>query len=234
MSDIIPYITTLFLKQNSQLAMPSGHLRKEEMKGSLIEQVRDVMRAWEIEDIASLTKVSDQIFDILLENRIFHMQEFDFAGMYCTYIPKRYPAFREKYMAENLISQASSLVGDRFFPDAFDGYRQQNGHETPQIDIPASDRIVELGDNHPLVENIKDLSIKIDESNSIHEELGADADQIVAEVKAAVTLTKSDRVSLAALIALLSKALKFIAEKFSGSAIGEIAKETIKQLMNLL
>lgn len=102
------------------------------------------------------------------------------------------------------------------------------------LSIPASDRVVTLSDNHPVSMQLRALAEELKVSNSIQVEMGEVAERVNAEIDAAVVLTSAKKVRITALIALLTKSLKFLAEKFAGSAVGTLAAELIKALMKLL
>jgi hypothetical protein len=102
--------------------------------------------------------------------------------------------------------------------------------------VPASDRVVTLDDNQrqSLIEPLKELSQELRESNSTRVALGEDADRVSAEVEAGLALAGTDRIRLSAIISVLLKPLRYIAEKFSGAAIGTLATELIKALLKLV
>ena len=115
----------------------------------------------------------------------------------------------------------------------------ERGIETVAPDgeaIPASDRIVTIDDNqrHALEEQIEEIASAIVKSNSVREEIGDDADRIVAELTAGRALLKVDRARISALVAVLLKPLRFLAQKFAEGAIGALAGALIVELLKLI
>lgn len=102
--------------------------------------------------------------------------------------------------------------------------------------IPAADRVVSKYDNQAeleaIVENLEAIVDELDENNEIGAELGDEKELLKAEIEAGKSLTQNDKFRLRSLVAVLQPALKFLSEKFAGSAIGELAKKLIALLFN--
>ena len=233
MVELNPYVRALYLSSFGLISMPAELLRKEEVIPIIKDGFIDLSINFELGGLVDNDALSYEMFDVLMENEVIIEEDYEFAGKYYQFIPNRYSKFREKFLEADSIAKASQRVGKRYFPDVFKGYKDRAHGIVAEILVPASDRVVTLGDNHPVVASLNDLAGQVRTSNSVQEELGDNGEEVNAELEAAVALTKSDRVSLRALLAILSKALKYLADKFAGSGIGELAKELIQMLVNL-
>lgn len=113
---------------------------------------------------------------------------------------------RERPYYELRVKGPQWLLGQYSLPD----------EDAENIYIPASDRIVALDDNQrrALIKPLEEISKEIKTSNSTRDALGEEADRVSAEVDAGITLAKSGRFRLSAIIVVLMKPLKFIADKF--------------------
>ncbi len=102
----------------------------------------------------------------------------------------------------------------------------------PVEGVPASDRVVTLTDNqrNEISGDISELSAEISRSNEAGLLLGDQKDRVQAELSAASSLFQASKVRLGALLAVLATPLRFLAEKFSGSAIGELAKKLLEEI----
>ena len=102
--------------------------------------------------------------------------------------------------------------------------------------VPASDRIVTLTHNQKseISLALEEISEQLATSNEIGESLGETKELIVSEVSAAKTLVSTGKFRLNTLFNLLSKPLSFLSEKFTGAAVGELAKRHLTELRKLL
>ena len=102
--------------------------------------------------------------------------------------------------------------------------------------IPASDRIVTIDHNQrtQFDSQIEEIATSIEKSNSIRDELGDDADRIVAELTAGRALLKVDTARISALIAVLLKPLRYLSDKFADGAIGALAAALVIELLKLI
>jgi hypothetical protein len=104
-------------------------------------------------------------------------------------------------------------------------------------DFPASDRVVSRTDNQAEIEEIsgglEKLVKEIKEDNELGAALGDDRELLIAEVNASQTLVRSEQFRLAKLASLLVPALRFLADRFSGAAIGELSKRLINLILGL-
>lgn len=100
---------------------------------------------------------------------------------------------------------------------------------------PQADRILSKIDDaslHQQIENgLREIGQEIGKSNSVAEELGDEKDLIANEIEAAHKLSQADRFRLVRLVALIVPTLRYIADKFGGQAIGELAKRMIQLLL---
>jgi DNA-binding PadR family transcriptional regulator len=102
---------------------------------------------------------------------------------------------------------------------------------------PSVDRILtrvhDAKEHEELEDGFKELGKAIRENNLVSSELGDAKDLIEAEVGAAQYLTSKERFRVARLKALIIPTLRFLADKFFGQAIGELAKRLIALLLSL-
>jgi hypothetical protein len=103
--------------------------------------------------------------------------------------------------------------------------------------IPASNRIVSRKDNQQNLDTIqgglKELEEALNIDNEIGAALGDEKDLIKSEIEASKVIISHPRFRLASVVRLLVPLLKFIADKFSGAAIGELAKTLISLVLGL-
>jgi hypothetical protein len=106
-----------------------------------------------------------------------------------------------------------------------------------QAGVPASDRIVSRSDNQQQIEEIAagidELVVELKQDNEVGAALGDDRDLIISEANASKELVRGDRFRVARLAQLLVPALKFLADKFGGGAIGELAKRLVSLIVAL-
>ena len=129
-------------------------------------------------------------------------------------------------------------------PDSFAFHYASRGDEWLQRrrlalnGVPASDRIVLKSDNQPAINAISaDLDViesALATDNLLGADLGDERQLIQGEISAAKTLVKQPRFRSARIVELLLPALKYLADKFSGASIGEVAKRLIQLLLELL
>jgi hypothetical protein len=104
-------------------------------------------------------------------------------------------------------------------------------------DIPASDRIVRIGDNQSTIDllsaDLRAISEEIRESNEASVELGEEKEIISSEIIAAETLISQPSFRVSRLYGLILPALRFLADKFASGAIGEMAKRIILLLLGM-
>jgi hypothetical protein len=102
--------------------------------------------------------------------------------------------------------------------------------------IPASDRVVSLGHNSPeqteALARVDELIQAVEQAN----EFPGDADDkelMVAELSAGRRLLQAANVRAAALRETIQPALKWIAEKSAGAALGKLAGDLMEYLIHL-
>ena len=104
--------------------------------------------------------------------------------------------------------------------------------------IPASDRVVLRSDNQKLIDDIEveldKIETELAKNNEIGDALGGERDVLVGEIEASKVLAKAPSFRLSRLISLMVPALRFLAEKFGGTVVGEAAKHLMKLLFGLI
>ncbi|TRW17692.1 hypothetical protein [Glacieibacterium frigidum] len=103
--------------------------------------------------------------------------------------------------------------------------------------VPASDRIVSRDDNRGALQDIDDrvseaLEI-IRTDNTVADALGEDRDVITGELNASKALISAGKFRFDRLIAVIAPALRYLADKFSGGAIAEVAKRLLALLLEI-
>lgn len=96
--------------------------------------------------------------------------------------------------------------------------------------VPASDRIVALGDNSVVKQIEQDVGLLIEsvrQSNEAAVALDRQQERIVKELAAGREIVSSGNFRIFAIFEILVKPLRYIVEKLSGSALAETAKKLI-------
>jgi hypothetical protein len=102
---------------------------------------------------------------------------------------------------------------------------------------PSVDRILtrhgDPEEHDALHVGFRELTEEISKNNLVASELGDVKEIIEIEIKVAEELTGKERFRVSRLAAFIIPTLRFLAEKFVGSAVGELAKRLIHLLMTL-
>lgn len=106
----------------------------------------------------------------------------------------------------------------------------------PVEGVPASDRVVSIDDNQrsDIDETIEKLATEIQISNEIGAALGDSRPRIEAELEAGRRLILPKSVRIGAIFAVLATPLRYLMEKFSGAAVGELAKKLLDLLWKMI
>lgn len=138
-------------------------------------------------------------------------------------------------------SQVGSLLLERIL-EKLEGDAPEHAGAIPTTadpfeEVPASDRIVSRNDNLEAIGEIKsdisELRRIIKEDNEVGAEIG-DAREIVDfELEVADSVLERPRFRLKSLLNWLLPALSFLADKFAGGAIAELAKRLVTALLGL-
>ena len=242
MSTIDPYIRTLFFRDITELKLPSAHSRREELTPRLRKTLNEVLSAQGASsDIANLEYLSDSIFDELVEADVISIEDHGFAGSYYVFDKAKYLKFRESVLVRNPIYLAAQRVDSRYFRDVFEGYLGQRNSEYREdairgsIEIPASDRVVSIGDNiAPIVDELEQLKSRLSFDNDPEGKLVDKRERLVSEISAGQELLKSPSVRLKAIYTVLISTLGFIATEFAGGVIGDLAVKLLEQIKPLV
>jgi len=102
--------------------------------------------------------------------------------------------------------------------------------------IPATDRVVHLDHNsaayEQAIEALEETEKVVSSANDYED--SQDKEQRLAELSATRRLLASTRVRVGAVTAIAGPALAWLAEKFAGGIIGQLASATWKLITNLL
>ena len=82
-------------------------------------------------------------------------------------------------------------------------------------------------------QTLQKVANHIRESNEVGNALGDSKDLVSGELEAGAVLTSKDRFRLSRLNALILPTLRFLADKFVGQALGELAKQLTNLLMKI-
>lgn len=104
--------------------------------------------------------------------------------------------------------------------------------------IPASDRVVSLGHNSAVVQNvtikIENFCVALGEGNEASIRLGEDKERYLAEVSAGRDIIKTGRFRVGAIVNTIVAALANLTTIFDGHQIGVLAAELLRQIRDLL
>ena len=148
--------------------------------------------------------------------------------------------FEAQAAIDGSVFAKANAIGASFFQQALSAIAKlsDEGDYSKTVFIPASDRLVRISDNHDYyveVDELIDETIKaVETNNEVGEVLADDRDRISAELKSGKELIRGSTIRLRALFEILIKPLRFIAQKFSESALGETAKKLIQLLFEAL
>jgi hypothetical protein len=123
------------------------------------------------------------------------------------------------------IASAEAVIEQR-------GVSIEDYEPAPSADVILS-RFSDPAIHSELNSQIGELKRELETSNSVAAVLGDDRDLITEEVDVAVQFAAKDRLRVARLQALILPTLRFLAEKFAGQAIGELAKRLVQFLIGL-
>jgi hypothetical protein len=135
-------------------------------------------------------------------------------------------------------SITSDVMSQVFQPLARDLKRHilRELERAPSIPVPASDRVVRLDHNAAAYAAVTEALGKVEEAVKATNDYpdAEDKEQRIAEISAGRRLLESTRVRVVAITAVLGPALRWLAEKFGGSIVGQIAATAWKLLSGLL
>ena len=141
----------------------------------------------------------------------------------------------------NLDSNVAELSQQLFVPMARSLRRRLERAQLSGIDVdleltaPASDRVVDLDHNAPeydkLIQALGDVEQALSQSNDYDDQI--DKEQRIAEISAGRELLKATRARAEALIAVIFRALSYLAKKFVDVAIGIAATAALALLGKL-
>jgi len=104
--------------------------------------------------------------------------------------------------------------------------------------IPASDRIVSRTDNLPQIDEIHEaigtIRRELAQDNHVGDTMGDDREVVDSELQVAEQVVESSRFRVRSLMGWLLPALRYLAEKFTSSAVSEAAKHLWNLLVSLL
>ena len=180
MTELEPYLKSLFFMSQSEIPVPPGYHRKQEILPVFAEKIEAIIQNYNAIDLVDTESVAEIIFTTLLTDKVIRVDEQKFAGKYYIFVRESYPAFRGTFVANDNIAVTAERIGKRFFPDVIEGIRSAN------IEVPAADRIVSLDHNDPKLVEIKkefeSLETQLKAGNDVGELDESDVAAAIAEV----------------------------------------------------
>jgi hypothetical protein len=227
-TEIDPYLRTIFISEQVDLAISSGFHRRAEILPVFSQNMAALAKAYGAPSVFDTDEVAAALFSELLEHKVITEDSQRFAGKYYSVSLKRYQDFRAKFFDSDEIHKVAKRIGARFYPDVFSGYQAHlTGLEPEQIGVPASDRIVLLSDNDPGLQHIKSqtsaLSAMLTTSNDVGDLTPDEAVAAAAEISALGAMLDQPSVRLSTIASYATKSLKWVAEKAAGAAVGKAA-----------
>ncbi len=193
--------------------------------------------------------------DCLLNSKAFDQEGDQYTGVWVKFLPKRKDEFINEWVAASPEAQRLRKLGEDARVNAIlrsakelgwaleDSEKLASGAFTTSVSsdplqIPASDRIVSRNDNQDEYEQIENVIEEIRDLVRTDNEIGsalADGRELISsELEIANEVTKRGKFRVSSLLGWLSPALRFLADKFAGGAIGEAAKRLLDLLIGLL
>ena len=128
-------------------------------------------------------------------------------------------------LTESGIGAAESIIEER-------GVSIEDYEAAPSADVILS-RLEQPTVHAELNANLGHLRDELLTSNSAADILGDDRDLITEEIQVASELAAKDRFRVSRLKAFILPTLRFLADKFAGQALGELAKRMVHMLIGL-
>lgn len=156
MSDLFPYLRTLVVDSLAGKSLSDKFHRKGELVDALQRQVEVTTEAHGIGDLIDSETFSEYLFDTLVEGKIIRTNQQEFAGTYYRVNNAQLAAFRSNFLKSDAIAQAANQIGERFFPDVFEGYRASQGFDAPSVGQPIPKSVILQQDWSQISANISE------------------------------------------------------------------------------
>jgi len=125
--ELYPYLLTLFAQRiGSAVGWPSGVYRENEIKDYLKISLTKHIQDCKIDDICNFDGLTEKLYKELAEAGAFSPHDEKFAGRYYAFRSGKISDYIKSTAAQTDVALASKRVGDRFFPDVFEGFRAQH------------------------------------------------------------------------------------------------------------
>ncbi|WP_375403872.1 hypothetical protein [uncultured Sphingomonas sp.] len=235
MAEIYPYARTLLLQSQAQLPLSQGYVRRDEILAALEIYARKALGKYEVEELIDIQSLSISVLQELVSGQAVFETEEDFAGTYYMYSPSHYTQFRDKALKADKVFARSQVIGDRFYPDVFDGYKRSQGIGNVFPDLgfaPAANRVVSFSDNE-----ISELDLKATEiiqavsgQNQIAELPGL-RELMIGQLQAGRELIRAGSTRIYLLELTLIQSLKFLIKRYQDQLIGGLASALLTALV---
>ena len=125
--ELYPYVRPLTISRLGGVGLPGNHFRKEEMLGFLRNQILVAIESYEIDDIVDVGTCADLLFDELTAKKVLREEVQKYAGSYWRINSAQMKLFANDFPKNDSVSKSAARIGERFYPDVFDGYRTETG-----------------------------------------------------------------------------------------------------------
>ncbi|MDQ2891602.1 MAG: hypothetical protein M3R64_00745 [Pseudomonadota bacterium] len=228
MSDLNPYIFSLYVGSTPAVELAAEYLRKQEILPVLAARIAEIGSNYGVENLIDPAAVSEELFEEMVSNAVFETDEPRFAGKYYRYSEAHWKAMRSSFRQNDGITVTATRIGSRFYPDVFEGFKSGILEATDgAMAIPAADRIVRLDDNQPEVVEFRHQATELVRALQTDNDVGElNVEQVEAALAEAQNIENALKRSLIRpdVIAEYSfRVLHWIGEKAAGAAVGKIA-----------
>jgi len=122
-SDLFPHFRVAFAKSFQNTGWPAAHLREAEAKTVLVHKSEELVEKYSVSDLISPDEFAQYLFDDFLDKSVLQKHKVQFAGDYFTFNGIKYRQYMVQIESADPLSNEANRIGNRFFPDVFDGYR---------------------------------------------------------------------------------------------------------------
>lgn len=126
---IYPHLRTLFLTQPGSVGWSKDYLRKSEALPHISSLAKITFEKYEIDDLFDLDDFAERMFEEFIEASVITVDEHEFAGTYYKFSDGQFKNVQNSTRDKDQIYKTSVRIGNRYFPDVFDGFRLKHGDE---------------------------------------------------------------------------------------------------------
>lgn len=234
-TDITEYLYILILKNVTGLKLPSNPVRREEMLAKLESLIVGVLTTYNANDITDMNVFTEFVFDRLVVNKVIADFNVQYAGQYFFYAGSGFAAYQSKTLQNSSINAIAELVGNRFWPDVFAGFRtahDEQGAGLPMLGVAlASNRIVNF--NHNQITELDQQTTQVIEAVEKQNDIGGVAglrELLLGQLRAGRELVRVGTVRAYLLQLTLLESLRYLASRYEKEVIGGLAATLLAAL----